>query len=242
MQLRTQRKILISGPLPEADHDLWKPTSPSLGSRQPALRSRYSSTGFIVESDRVLNFESRPERFAGEVFATDPKNRFILEQPPRIAYRDGGTVRHHTFDFYTETTDGSRTLIAIKHSRRLKSSGIWRTINLISEQVGRGAADQIALMTELDFSPNERFNAELAHESKRFPVAPYDAHVREITADIQGTITVGDVVALSELGAEGFRSLVRLIASRYFQLADPDARIDYGARIRRRASASSDTY
>jgi hypothetical protein len=212
---------------------IWKPVCGSLGSRSPALRSRASSTGFIIEDGRVINFESRPERFAGEAFAIDPEIVHFVEQPPRVAYRDCGKIVHHTFDFYTEKACGTRTFIAIKHSRRVDSSGIRRTIKLISEQIGRGAADEIALMTELDFSSNERFNAELAHEMKRFPIPTHDEHVRQITADIQGTVTVTDIVALSGLGAEGFRSIVRLIAGRFFQLADPTARIDYSARIRR---------
>ncbi|WP_316206805.1 MULTISPECIES: hypothetical protein [unclassified Bradyrhizobium] len=238
MQLRTQRAVPIGGSLPEPDHDIWKPTSPSLGSRHPALRSRYSSTGFMVEEGRVVNFESRPERFAGEAFAMDPAIAFILEQPPRVAYRDGGTVLHHTFDFYTEKACGTRTLTAIKHSRRVERSGIRRIVKLIAEQIGRRAADEIALMTELDFSASERFNAELAHEVKRFPVRAHDEHVRQVAAEIQGVVTVSDIVALSGLGAEGFRSIVRLIASQFFQLA-ADVRIDYGARIRRRESVSA---
>lgn len=239
MQLRTERAVPIGGPLPEPDRDVWRPTALSLGSRMTQLRSRYSSTGFVVESGRVINFESRPERFAGEAFAMDPSIDFILEQPPRVAYRDGGTVLHHTFDFYTKMACGKRTLTAIKHSRRVERSGIRRTIKLIAEQIGRRAADEIALMTELDFSPSERFNAELAHEIKRFPVPANDDHVRQVAAEIQGVVTVSDIVVLSELGAEGFRSIVRLIASQFFQLADPNARIDYSARIRRRASVSA---
>ncbi|MCC8944191.1 hypothetical protein H8A97_03515 [Bradyrhizobium sp. Arg62] len=240
MQSPTQRAVSINGPHPEFDHEIWKPTAPSLGSRQPALRSRYSSIGFMVEDGRVLNFESRPERFAGEAFAMDPTIEFVLEQPPRVAYRDGGRGLHHTFDFYTKKVCGTRTFTAIKHSRRVERSGIRRTIKLIAEQIGRGLADEIALLTELDFSATERFNAELAHEIKRDPVPAHDEHVRQIAAELQGVVTVSDVVAISGLAAEGFRSIVRLIASRFFQLAHPDTRIDYGAHIRRCISPCPD--
>jgi hypothetical protein len=218
---------------PKIDDDIWKPVRASLGSREPALRSRYSSVGFFVEDDRIVNFESRVEKFAGEAVALDRDVVSFVEQPPRIRYRDGAAWRHHTFDFYTVRRSGRRTFVAIKHSRRVEPSGIRRIIRLISEQAGRGVADEIALMTELDFSPAERFNGELVHEMRRFPVPEHDLHVRQVAADILGVVTVRDIVAISGLGGAGFRSVVRLIADRYFELAEPDSRIDYDARVRR---------
>lgn len=233
MQLRTQRSVPINAPLPEVDHDIWRPTRPSLGSREPALRSRAASTGFVVEDECVINFESRLERYAGEVFALDPEIANFVEQPPRISYRDGASLFHHTFDFLTVRATGRRTLVAIKHSRRVVSSGIRRVIGMIAEQAGRSVADEIALMTELDFSPNERFNAELSHEIRRHPVPEHDDHLRQVTAGVQGVVTVRDVVSLSGLGAYGFRAVVRLLAARFFLPAEKDCRIDYDARIRR---------
>jgi hypothetical protein len=197
------------------------------------MRSRYSSTGFIVEDERIRNFESRPEKFASEAFALDRDVVSFVEQPPRVGYRDGTVWHHHTFDFYTLRKSGCRTFVAIKHSSGVERSGIRRIIRLISEQAGRDVADEIALMTELDFSPAERFNSELVHETRRFRVPEHDFHVRQVAADILGVVTVRDIVAISELGGCGFRAVVRLIADRFFQLAAPDNRIDYDARIRR---------
>lgn len=214
--------------------DIWNPAHRSRGSRDTALRSRYSSNGFIVEDGCVINFESRPERFAGEAFAMDPDISLVLEQPPPLGYRDGDKFRHHTFDFFTVKTRGTRTLTAIKHSSMVERSGIRRTIKLISEQAGRKAADEIALMTELDFSRVERFNAELVHETRRVRATEHDARIRQLSADINGIVTISQIVAMSELGGAGFRAVARLVADRFFQLADPETRIDYGARIRRR--------
>ncbi len=163
----------------------------------------------------------------------DPDVLHVVEQPPRICYRDGAAWRHHTFDFYTVRRPDRRTLVAIKHSRRVERSGIRRVIKLISEQAGRGAADEIALMTERDFSPAERFNAELVHETRRSVAPEHDLHVRAVTADINGIVTVRDVVAISGLGGAGFRAVVRLLADRFFQLANPESRIDSDTRIRR---------
>jgi hypothetical protein len=233
MQLRSQVQSPGVGTPPAIDPDIWKPVARSLGSRDPALRSRASSTGFIVEDDRILNFESRPEKYAGESFVIDPDMLHVIEQPPRIPYRDGAAWRHHTFDFYTVRRCARRTLVAIKHSSGVERSGIRRVIKLISEQAGRGAADEIVLMTELDFSPAERFNAELVHETRRASAPQHDVRLRDLAADINGSVTVRDVVAMSGLGGAGFRAVVRLIADRFFKLADPQCRIDYDACIRR---------
>ncbi|WP_441255782.1 hypothetical protein [Tardiphaga sp. 285_C5_N1_2] len=234
MQLRAQDEIPGVGTPLQIDEHIWTPARPSLGSRHPALRSRYSSTGFIVEDGRVVNFESRPERFAGEAFSMDPDISFFLEQPPKIGYWDDNRYHHHTFDYFTVRTSAIRTLTAIKHSSQVEQSGIRRILKLISEQAGRKSADEIALMTELDFSPSERFNAELVHETRRYCVPEHDERVRQATAAINGIVTIRDVVALSGLGGSGFRAVVRLIADRFFQLADRENRIELNAPIRRR--------
>ncbi|MEI9923441.1 MAG: hypothetical protein WDN50_07875 [Bradyrhizobium sp.] len=233
MQLRSQGNFFGGSTPPQRDDDIWRPVAQSLGSRDTALRSRYSSVGFIIDDDRVVNFESRPERFAAEAFALDPAIDWFVEQAEPIGYLDRGRLRHHTFDFFS-TASGIRTLTAIKHSTMVARSGIRRTIQLISEQAGRRVADQIVLLTERDFSQNERFNAEQAHEIRRHPVPEHDQHVREIAHDINGTVTISDVVTLSGLRGDGFRAVVRLLADRFFQLAAPDTRVDYDARIRRR--------
>jgi hypothetical protein len=234
MQLRSQVEFPGIGAPPPIDDDLWNPVRESLGSRDPALRSRYSSTGFMVDDDRIVHFESRLEKFAGEVFALDRDIVFFVEQPPRVGYLDEATWRHHTFDFYTVRRCGRRTFVAIKHSRRVERSGIRRVIRLIAEQSGRAVADEIVLLTELDFSAAERFNAELVHETRRHSIPEHDVHVRQVAADVHGIVTVRDIVAISGLGGDGFRAVVRLIADRYFELAAPDTRIDYGASIRLR--------
>jgi len=227
MQLRTQH------PIPAGDPEIWKPTRPSNGLLDAPLRSRSASTGFMIEDGRIVGFASRPEKFAGEAFALDFDVTHFVEQYPRVSYHDGKTIRHHTFDYYTVREPGIRACVAIKHSSRVEKSGIREVLKLIAEQAGRKIADEVVLMTEADFTRNERFNAELVHEIRRHPVPEHDNHVRRITAEIIGVVTIADVVKLSGLAAEGFRATVRLIADRYFRLADVDDRIDYHSRIRR---------
>lgn len=223
----------ISGSGVGIDPEIWKPTRPSQGLLDPPLRSRSASTGFMVEDGRLIGFASRPEKYAGEAFSLDTDVTHFVEQYPRVPYRDGKTIRHHTFDFYTVRTSGIRSCVAIKHSSRVERSGIREVLKQIAAQAGRKVADEVVLMTEADFTRNERFNAELVREIRRHPVPEHDNHVRQITAEIIGVVTIADVVKLSGLAAEGFRATVRLIADRFFRLADVDDRIDYHSRIRR---------
>jgi hypothetical protein len=231
MQLRTQHLIPTGGP--GIDPDIWKPTRPSEGLLDPPLRSRSASTGFMIEDGRLIGFASRPEKYAGESFALDSDITHFVEQYPRVPYHDGKTIRHHTFDFYTVRTPGIRSCVAVKHSKRVEKSGIREVLKLIAAQAGRKVADEVVLMTEADFSRNQRFNSEMVHEIRRHPVPEHDNHIRQITAEIIGVVTIADVVKLSGLAAEGFRATVRLIADRFFRLADVDDRIDYHSRIRR---------
>jgi hypothetical protein len=231
MQLRTNPADLAGGP--GIDPEIWKPTRPSEGLLDAPLRSRSASTGFMVEDGRLIGFASRPEKYAGESFSLDADITHFVEQYPRVPYHDGKKVRHHTFDYYTVRDPGVRCCVAIKHSSRVEKSGIRTILKLIAEQAGRKVADEIVLMTEADFSRNERFNAELVHELRRHPVPEHDDYIRKITAEIIGVVTIADVVKMSGLAAEGFRATVRLVADRFFRLADVDDRMDYHTRIRR---------
>ncbi|MET4085621.1 hypothetical protein [Bradyrhizobium sp. S3.5.5] len=215
------------------DPEVWKPTRASDGLLDPPLRSRSASTGFIVEGGRLIGFASRPEKYAGEVFSLDSEIDYFVEQFPRVGYFDGASWRHHTFDYYVVRNPGIRTCVAIKHSSRVEKTGIRDTLKLIAEQAGKKTADEVVLMTEADFTKSQRFNAELVHEIRRHPVPEHDVHIRQIAAEIIGVVTIADVVKMSGLAANGFRATVRLVADRFFRLADADDRIDYDTRIRR---------
>ena len=222
------------------DPELWYPTGQSLGTRATAWRSRFATTGFLVEpdadgNDRVINFESRLEKYGIEAFAMDPAIATVIEQAPRVEYHDDdGECHHHTFDCLTIGTDGIRTAVALKHSKRAIRAGIYRTVRLIAGQIDRSVADRVVVMTELDFSPVERANAELVHEVRRHPVPAHDALVRAVAAEILGTVTVRAVAEATGLPlAEGFRAVVRVLADGGLRLADPASLIDHETSIRR---------
>lgn len=218
------------------DPDVWHPTAPSFGVRRTAWRSRFAATGFIVAADRngdrVQNFESRPERFAGEAFVTDPDIARVVEQPLRASYSECGRRKHHTFDFLTVGVDGTRTLVAVKHSSRLVSSRIHDVVSYVASQNTRAIGDRIVVMTERDFSAAERFNAELIHEVRREPVLAHDAAMRAVVADIMGSVAIEALSASAGLSpSEGFRTAVRLIGAGRLRLSDKNHRIDHSTPV-----------
>lgn len=222
------------------DPNIWYPTGQSLGTRATAWRSRFATTGFLVEpdadgNDRVINFESRIEKYAIEALAMDPSIATVIEQAPCVEYYDhNGEFRRHTFDCLAIRTDGLRTASAIKHSKRAAKSGIYQTVRSIAEQIDRSIADRVVVMTELDFSPTERANAELIHETRRHPVPAHDALVRAVSADMLGNVTVRTIADATGLPlAEGFRAVVRVLADGNLRLTDPASLIDHETRIRR---------
>ncbi len=232
MQMRSAENTPHFVP-PLMEDDTWIPVKASSGLLDPPLRSRAASTGFIVEHGTLVGFASRPEMFAAYNFALDPNIESFREQYPRVAYRDAaGTWRQHTFDLFA-VERRRRKLVAIKHSRRVERSGIWDTLKLIAAQIGTSVGDDVVLMTEKDFSPNERFNAEVVHETRRHQMPQHDDLVRKVTAEILGTVTIRDVVSMTGLGGDAFRAVVRLLADGHFRMSDAGARIDYPTRIYR---------
>ncbi|UGV26996.1 hypothetical protein E0H22_15645 [Rhodopseudomonas boonkerdii] len=222
------------------DPDIWYPVGQSLGTRATAWRSRFATTGFLVEpdadgNDRVINFESRIEKYAIEALAMDPSIATVIEQAPCVEYYDhNGEWHRHTFDCLAIGTDGLRTAGAIKHSKRAAKSGIYETVRSIAAQIDRSIADRVVVMTELDFSSAERANAELVHEVRRHPVPAHDALVRGVVAEIIGSVTVRTIADASGLpAADGFRAVVRALADGVLRLSSPGSRIDHETRVRR---------
>jgi hypothetical protein len=211
----------------------WQPVLPSRMTRTPASRSRFSATGSWVYDDRTIFTESDTERIVGYALAMREDVLDLREQPPFVTYMRDGVQYRHWFDYLMLRVPAIRTAVAVKWSTRRKKSGIDATVKLIAEQNPPTFADEIVVLTEKDFTRDERYNAELVHESRSVPNRGHDAHMRETAGHIDGIVTIDDLVAKSELGGDGFRAVARLVGHRFLRLAR-GTRIDYGAHVQRR--------
>ena len=151
------------------DPKLWSPINPSVASRRPALRSRGSCRGWIIDpiTNREIVFESSLERGLAEMLCARRDIRAVIDQPPAISYvtPDGRTHRH-VFDFLATTTSGQRIAFAVKPEAKIGSSGIQHSVALIENQVGKTFADRYLIRTERHITRDRVFNARLILRSR----------------------------------------------------------------------------
>ncbi|RIA01669.1 hypothetical protein D1920_10905 [Rhodopseudomonas palustris] len=227
-------RVIIPGTLemrPEVVVNYSIPPEQSRSTRKIALKSRGSCRGFAVFQNRVIVFESHLELMVFFMLTLRTKTATVEDQPPAVAYRDGNTLRHHTFDFLVINHDGSRMYVAVKPAKRVERSGIKATLRLIAAQIPPRTAT-VHLVTDADFSYAARYNATQAYDFLRFPVQEHDEAMAAFANQITTSMRIADLVAASGLGAMGFRSIVRLIVHRVFEPVNPRERITYDSFIR----------
>ena len=211
----------------------WRPPGPSLATRVPSRRSRFSSRSSVVggAEPRRIYCEGGIEEKAVYFFLAHKDIDDVREQPPAVTYIDEtGKRRRHTFDFLLLLKDGRRIAVEIKPSRFEKK---WRPIiALIARQMPRSFADAAILLTEKDLHPDIVHNAMLIHAVRRDPPGAHDERMRGIVAGLNGSARVGDLVAHSGLEGRGFRAIVRLIADGELHMCGR-GRISYATLVSR---------
>lgn len=189
------------------------PTQPSRASRFPNLRDRGSCRGTVVINNKVHVFESHLELVGYWMLSARPDVADIWDQPPAIGYTDDdGVARRHTFDALVMMTTGLRVLIEFKPAVKVASSGIERVIELVAAQHGTRVADRIVVITDKNFTRNDKFNARLQHDCGKHAVAAHDEAVVAAVAGLIGSVTIGDLADSLGFGGIGFRAVVRAIS------------------------------
>lgn len=209
----------LRAPLPCPE--LWTPPKPSQGMRVVPMRSRGSSHGHIVLDECWLDFESRLERNVFLAFLARPDTAHLVEQTPRLVYRDDdGEYREHTFDLQITKTDGLKCAVFVKPSKLVRPEH-RRMLNLLAEQTSPRVIQKILIITEEKLTRADLHNAELIQEVSRFPDASDDAAIFDLIGQMTGTAKIGDLVEASGLNGYGFRALVRALAAGEVRLTRP---------------------
>ncbi|WP_441255869.1 hypothetical protein [Tardiphaga sp. 285_C5_N1_2] len=196
------------------------------------MKSREICRGFAIYQNRVVHLESHLELMVFFMLALRPQTLTIEEQPPAVTYWDGASFRHHTFDFRVINRDESWEYVGVKPAALVVSSGIKTIFRQIAEQLPPGTAKAVHLVTDADFSYADRYNATMAFDFLRFPVAEHDEAITRLAAEMIGTVRIADLVKASGLGAMGFRSIIRLIVSQVLVQVKRDERITYDTYVR----------
>lgn len=193
---------------------LWSSPAPTTASRLPPVRSRGISRAAIVDptSHRVIVCESALELACAQILLTDPRVKHVQDQPPSVTYlRPDGTHHRHTFDFLTMLADGQRVAIAVKPAAKVESSGIQKTVALIERQSNGAFADRFIIRTEQHMTRDRAFNASWLLRARRSRNAADIHRMRHTVAGTRGSISMGDLVRFSGLGARGWDALVHLV-------------------------------
>ena len=212
---------------------LWIPPVKSRGTRKVALGAKGHSSGAFVADNFVTAFESGAEKKTAFAARAWPGVRDVIDQFPKVKYRDDDGEWHtHTFDYLVVFDDDNKTAVSCKPWELVASSEIRRIHKLLAAQMSPAVANRINLVTERNISDADWFNAELIQSVRRDPNPADDALIERLTAGLVGTTTIGELACASCLKGYGFRAVVRLIASFKLTMAER-VRITHDARVRR---------
>lgn len=203
--------------------------------RKFAKGAREHFTGqftFGPDEGETRDIESHTELCVALVTIARPDVVGLENQVPFEWDKPDGKKGTHYFDFRVLMADGRRRAIMVKSEYRRQQPEVQRELAGIAAQVTPEFADDVEVMTERDIDPVELFNAEMMHEMRRpDPVA--DAAARRVMCEIVASVRIQEMVDAIDLGARGFRAVVRLLRSHELELINK-VRIAHEAYVRRR--------
>lgn len=192
------------------------PPAPCTGGRKIPVVSKEHFTGSLTIGDahgegRTLEVESHLEMQVALILHGRRDVVDIATQAPFDWVDQDGEVHTHFFDFKVYHRDGARTAVMVKPQHRLSSERMVREARRIASQVTGDFAERVTVFTEASIDPVELHNAEMFHAYRR-PDPETDAAARRAIRGLEGSVTLGTIVAEMNMGPRGFQALVRLVA------------------------------
>jgi hypothetical protein len=226
----------------EPSGDLWIDVGISLPSssraeRKVAVKSKGHFCGHLVVGDceeQVIAVESHLEMNCALILSARPDVIEFREQVGFPWVDKAGANRVHYFDFLVTLRDGTTIAIFVKPLEYSLKEKFVSDSGQIAPQVTSAFADRVVLMTEYDINPIELYNAELMH-SVRLSDPDVDRAAMALVKDIQGSVSVADLVKEIAVPGQGFRAVVRLIRKNILELVAHE-RIAPSAMLRRRVA------
>ena len=220
----------------------WVPPAPSTASRMPPARSRGYCRGFIVDArtNQAYVFESALESDALCIMLADRRISVVQDHPPAVSYvGPDGRDRRHIFDYLAVTVDGTRIAFAVKPSARVEKSRIQETLDLIEDQVGAQFADHYRVLTENLITKPKAHTARMILRARRARNQG-DVDTVRLAVPPTGTFTIGELLAVTALGARGWNAVLNLIDEGGLTVIQPGgtSRLNEGSLVRASASNS----
>lgn len=200
----------------------------SRASRQIATKSRFSVRGFVTATfpdephGRRVGFESGLERDFILLTLARGDVASITEQPCAVSWTDAdGQVARYTPDFLLTLTDGRRFAVEVKYAERVRRKRIDIQLAAIAAQLPSMLADALVLFTDEHYQAWEAVNAGQLHEARKRRDAEADVVLHDVSRQLRGTVSVGDLSAMLDLGSRGFRAVLRAAFTGQLRLVTP---------------------
>ena len=206
----------------DSGDDGFNPPARSTADRPVAISSKGHFCGHVVIGDgcgrgditgarpRVVQVESYLELSWSLCLSHRHDIADLREQVAFDWFDADGKAQCHFFDLVVTRTDGVRIACTVRPV--VRSGGrFWQKMSWIAHQVrAAGFADDVRLLTDRDLDPVELHNAWLLHDI-RVPDRRADAAAAKVVSEFCGMADLADLTARVDMGAAGFRALLRLV-------------------------------
>lgn len=208
---------------------LYMPTKRSDASRRPALRTKASTRGSIVNdaASQEIVVESQLERRLGMILLAQRDVVSIEDQPKAVEYVDeNGEVRLHTLDFRAGYISRKRIAFAVKAAGQVKTSGICDVLSRVRKRSLQGFADEIVLLTENQITIGRAWNAQRVIRALKGKNDHHCEELRVFAAQFRGAVSVSDLISGFDIPAHGFNAMFCLIHEGFLTLINKHEKIE----------------
>lgn len=194
----------------------FKSPLPSKATLLPPARSRGSFRSSLVlrtkadDQDRVFYTHSRGERNCLLLYAAMSNVHDIWEQPNRLSYDSDGKIRHHTPDFLLTLICGKKVAVAYRPEERAKAE-YRRELRRLADQMPKGYADKLMLVTDRSFTREQAYNADLFHAFSKSPDPDADSALQDVLSTFIGHMSIENLCKLIGLVGRSFAAVVRAV-------------------------------
>jgi hypothetical protein len=208
----------------------------SIASRKVVTYRSGHFTGFVPSSknSRMIQYESILERDYIQLVESDRDVVGYSEQPTPLDWSNGVEFFETTFDFRVERTDGRTYLVEVKPLSKVIKYRLDLLYGFARAAAKAKGYDDFELWTDRELKALPRLgNAELlvssltTFEDQATMLAIHSA-VSEI-GKCSDRATIRELRSVSNLGAEGYWAVVRLVARGQLIPLDPLAPLDDAA-------------
>jgi hypothetical protein len=167
----------------------------------------------------ILGFDSGQENNGSAVVLSLPNVVSYWDQPPAIKFICSKTGKPRTKqpDGLVEFWDGYKAVLEFKDPRKANCPRFLDEMEALSEQIPPDYADELCVISSDSYEGYEATNALRLLEYKRDQDAEADQMVADFASNLDGLISVSDIVQILQLEGRGFPAIFRGIYSGVLQ-------------------------